>query len=48
VITFLGTVLFMTILYIGSFDGRSGLSVFGRYTSAGAASDRPRPRRGSS
>src|SRR5690348_3611386 len=27
VITFLGTVLFMTILYIGSLDGRSGLSV---------------------
>ena len=43
VITFLGTILFGTILYIGSLDGRSGLSLFGKYTATVAAGDRPRP-----
>jgi hypothetical protein len=42
-ITFLGTILFVTILYIGSLDGRSGLSLFGKYTSTFAAGDRWRP-----
>lgn len=42
-ITFLGTILFVTILYIGSIDGRSGLSLFDKYTSASAAGDRSRP-----
>jgi hypothetical protein len=42
-ITFLGTILFSTILYIGSLDGRSGLSLFGKYTATYAAGDRPWP-----
>ena len=42
-ITFLGTILFVTILYIGSLDGRSGLSPFGKYTSASTGGERPWP-----
>ena len=42
-ITFLGTILFLAILYIGSLDGRSGLSLFDKYNSTYAAGDRPRP-----
>lgn len=42
-ITFLGTILFATILYIGSLDGRSSLGLFGRYGSPGLARNRPRP-----
>jgi hypothetical protein len=37
------TILFATIIYIGSLDGSSGLSVFGKYTSPGAAGDRRWP-----
>ena len=42
-ITFLGTILFATILCIGALDGRSGLSIFGKYSSALTAGGRPRP-----
>ena len=42
-ITFLGTILFATILYIGSLDGRSGLGPFGKYTSVTTTGDRPWP-----
>ena len=42
-ITFLGTILFVTILYIGSLDGRSGLSLLDKYSSTFATRDRPRP-----
>jgi hypothetical protein len=34
VITFLGLVVFATIVGIGALDGRSGLGLFARYSSA--------------
>ena len=43
VITFLGTIIFATIISIGSLDSRSGLSLFGKYTASGLAGLRPRP-----
>ena len=42
-ITFFGMILFVTVLYIGALDGRSGLGLFGRYTSTSPGADRPRP-----
>jgi hypothetical protein len=43
VITFLGMIIFATIISIGSLDGRSGLSLFGKYTASGFPGLRPRP-----
>ena len=45
-ITFLGTIIFAVIIGIGSLDGRSGLALFGKYTTPGTVSRRPRPARG--
>ena len=42
-ITFLGMIIFATIISIGSLDGRSGLSLFGKYTASGFPGLRPRP-----
>lgn len=42
-ITFFGMILFVTILYIGTLDGRSGLGLFGKYTSTFTGADRPQP-----
>ena len=41
-ITFLGTILFATILCIGALDGRSGLCFVGMYSWALSAPGRPR------
>jgi len=41
VLTLLGTIVFATVVGIGSLDSRSGLSLFGKYTGPGLA--RPRP-----
>jgi hypothetical protein len=43
VITFLGMIIFATIIGIGSLDGRSGLGIFGKYTASSLAGLRPRP-----
>jgi len=36
-------IIFATIISIGSLDGRSGLSLFGKYTASGFPGLRPRP-----
>jgi hypothetical protein len=41
VITFLGTIIFTTIVGIGSLDSRSGLSLFGKYVVVELAGPRP-------
>ena len=43
VITFLGMIIFATVISIGSLDGRSGLSLFGKYTASGFTGLGPRP-----
>jgi hypothetical protein len=43
VITFLGLVVFATIVGIGALDGRSGLGLFAIYRSVSLMGARPRP-----
>ena len=42
-INFLGTIVFVTIIGIGSLDGRSDLPLFGRYVLPRPAGLLPRP-----
>jgi hypothetical protein len=44
-LTLLGTIVFATVVGIGSLDSRSGLSLFGKYPGPGVAGLRPRPPR---
>jgi hypothetical protein len=46
VLTLLGTIVFATVVGIGSLDSRSGLSLFGKYTAPDLAGLRPRPSSG--